>query len=718
MTETSDQLNRLVVHHALHGYAHGHRKLALSRPLSKPSLRTLLSLSDMSGPSMLTGFETYLTGYPLRSDGLYAFAKTWYAREMDRPGCVWTHTMLLDNANLSAFRNASDLVPHFQRPTKGEAYCGYERPLDIRVLAATVHARSLPTDNLASRILSRLYSEERPVFLLADDSTSFEDLICAIWGQQWPGLRCSFSFCTGAINSRSVDGKTLDLQVTPFGNARNAKRQTPDCTVVNDDSGNEITPSDAWVEFATKDLLSRHGLPLREFLWRYAPDRDATRLNFSHFARAFLSIQDYWSKTIPLECLVSRIANMFSDPFEARLLKSALFGEASTRTFLHELEENELLQVLAQTPHQKAFDSDTLRLRFRAKRYWKHDYRKARSLARRVAESRSGQLKEAITYGFAEGITVHELIPLITEEPELLAAFVTSNPTLATNAELWESPDSVQQLLASTLACNVPNNHEACSAIVHAQLTAFSGLVAGTMAEWMKSALVGSVLDWLDSTAARDSHGLASSWERVIARQPQEVAGWLNTHVEIKSSTVAILVQFLNPHARELHAIEPQVWIRFGQRAPAELHPRELTDAMAFVLVLALDSVSANGAELARVSFPIVYKAAKIRHLDDRVWKPLQQALQTSWSFDPCQALRNGLMERAAAVGWPTGLFLSCVEDTTILQTLLSRWFIPPPQRTYLRRVINDARNEPAFATAEQREVLVEYSARFDDDRW
>src|SRR4051812_19331555 len=83
------------IHHAIHGYRDGHRLLSSSLPLGADSSRAMLVLSDMSGPSMHPGFDEYLTGYPLPGSEFFVFAKTWYAPEMQRPGCVWTHSLLI-----------------------------------------------------------------------------------------------------------------------------------------------------------------------------------------------------------------------------------------------------------------------------------------------------------------------------------------------------------------------------------------------------------------------------------------------------------------------------------------------------------------------------------------------------------------------------------------------------------------------------------------------
>ena len=86
---------------ALHGYSDGHRQLALSTTLKLNDQKRLLALSDISGPGADLSPEGYLTGYPLTESGLFALGRTWPAPEMSRPGCVWTHTLLIDFSDLA-----------------------------------------------------------------------------------------------------------------------------------------------------------------------------------------------------------------------------------------------------------------------------------------------------------------------------------------------------------------------------------------------------------------------------------------------------------------------------------------------------------------------------------------------------------------------------------------------------------------------------------------
>src|SRR5579872_1415199 len=85
----------IYAHQTLHGYGDGHQLLASSIDLPTAQSSALLVMSDLSGPGFRRGYESYLTGYPLGGAGVYCIARTWFAPELSRPGCVWTHSILL-----------------------------------------------------------------------------------------------------------------------------------------------------------------------------------------------------------------------------------------------------------------------------------------------------------------------------------------------------------------------------------------------------------------------------------------------------------------------------------------------------------------------------------------------------------------------------------------------------------------------------------------------
>jgi|SRR6266850_1440297 len=216
------------IQQTLHGYSDGHRLLEASRALPRKTERTVLILSDMSGPTMLRGFDTYLTGYPLSEAGVYAFARTWYAAEMPRPGCVWTHTLFIENADLARIADPRALLGLFTRPQSGQALSQYRSPLTLPGTSRNSEGvdQNRALESIAINTLAALYgSPDMPIYIPADSSERYEDLILAIWTQQWPRLRRSFRFCTGSLSIRAIDDEAFDVQVVPISIIRHISRE-------------------------------------------------------------------------------------------------------------------------------------------------------------------------------------------------------------------------------------------------------------------------------------------------------------------------------------------------------------------------------------------------------------------------------------------------------------------------------------------------------------
>ncbi len=280
------------IEQTLHGYSDGHRLLAGSVELPRHAKYAMSSLSDMSGRSMVAGFEEYLTGYPLPETGLYAFARTWYAPEMERPGCVWTHTVLIGEQDLGTLRDPGALRRLFCRPSEREGRPGwdaYRTPLEY------VENETDPTvvpdwlDQTASLAVWALYGiPDLPVFHPAEHAQPFEDLVVALWAQQWAALRFAFRFCTGAIGVRSSGGKPFDYSVVPLTSIREVRREVPSSTVLA--SGGWPTPPESgdWMTLASNDLMGHGPRSFRQFLRERASRGFDGRAAFAPFAELFL----------------------------------------------------------------------------------------------------------------------------------------------------------------------------------------------------------------------------------------------------------------------------------------------------------------------------------------------------------------------------------------------------------------------------------------------
>jgi len=225
LKQQSPPMQRPALHQLLHGYAEGHRLLEGSFTLQDDLTRLMLRMSDLSGSNMVAGFEDYITGYPLASTNAYALAKTWYAPEMPRPGCVWTHTLVIPSEVLTQILSLRVLMALFKRPTEGAFRGQYSKDLELdTVLSQGMPAPASPFDETGREFPPLLWAYygmgDRPVILAAKSSREFESLIFALWSQQWPSLRLAFTFCTGSLATRTLAGRPFDLQCAPTVMAR------------------------------------------------------------------------------------------------------------------------------------------------------------------------------------------------------------------------------------------------------------------------------------------------------------------------------------------------------------------------------------------------------------------------------------------------------------------------------------------------------------------
>src|SRR5271155_404982 len=106
----------MVLHQALHGYRNGHRLLASSVSLSQSDQQVMLGLSDTADFRYASSLPRLLSGYPLPEQGFYVLAMTWPAPEQRRPGCVWTHSLLVDTTDLGKLRFPDGLLGLYRRP--------------------------------------------------------------------------------------------------------------------------------------------------------------------------------------------------------------------------------------------------------------------------------------------------------------------------------------------------------------------------------------------------------------------------------------------------------------------------------------------------------------------------------------------------------------------------------------------------------------------------
>ena len=303
-----------LIHQALHGYRDGHRLLASSVDLSRADRQMLAIQTDNSDAGRDSEWASLLSGYPLPS-GVYAWSMTWPAPEMPRPGCVWTHTLLLDP--LDDFQCRCDLPSLFRRPKEQDDTSVFGRSIDPIPSSkkSPVGSASKGDPEFLMALLWSFY--EPPLRPVRATGISWGDsqrhkLLTSLWAQQWGPLRARTSFTDAPITPRQMGQEAYDLQLHRSARAQQRRDDQRVLTGVPDAQPPE------WAERAARDLFEDEGL--REFLHAYGPELGANRAAFGSMAEIWIAV----SGTGELDDALSKLMHLFPKREQGMELKRDL----------------------------------------------------------------------------------------------------------------------------------------------------------------------------------------------------------------------------------------------------------------------------------------------------------------------------------------------------------------------------------------------------------
>lgn len=663
------------VHQVLHGYRDGHEMLQASFDgASTSARRTLLSLSDLSGDGVTPPFYRYLTGYPLRREGRYAFACTWYAEEMKRPGCVWTHTLLIAFGDLPLLNDLSELRAHFVRPNKPNNFEAYAAVLQHELGREDTQPSDAAPAQVAS-LLMALYGNDRPVLIPASSSSAYEELILRAWSQQWPRLRRSCTFCTGALSPRRLDKNPFDIQAIPLGRMRQAVRNSGDTYAVADIASAEV-PSEVekdapWLATATADFL-RPESALRPFLRRFGADVPGERGSFRKLVTTFVTVSDPEPTEDYAQDLLEELALAFPNSADAATLKVSILGgpgdgEADQ---LPTLKEAGVVRWLLTSRHTQAFHIGDHVLTLRVDALMRPASSAFDSVQLSWLLASRSNLNSFGTRYLAlliSGLSIDELMSLFLEDRELFVRLVREAPQLATRPHVWRQPREFQR------ACLEGLRSDLTAADRHAIVSAVLGSPRAPVAEELLRSLGdGAVAHVLDAVHAAETPGarsqLLSSWRASLARRSAAVCEWFSTSIRHPDAKALMLVaSVLGPRNDDVQRLRTDVVLAAIRDPAADLSSDERLELAGFGLSLAFSG--SDGAELAAEVFPEVHRAAMRDRMPYRVWSWLAPDLprSTNWfglaDWDRAEKLRRALAKKFLSGGWPPEILAKALRD-------------------------------------------------------
>ena len=626
-------MNEIEVHQCLYGYQDGHRLLSSSLRLPQEAAATLLLLSDLAPGLSLPAGKGYWTGIPLQSIKSYALMYTWLAPEMSRPGCVWSHVLIVSFADMARFSDLSVLSDRVKRP---DILHGFEYYSSTLSLASSIELFDISKSSQLGRekvlkVIRSLYSEPgkgRVNGFLGE----FDLIIFAVWSQQWPRLRRKFSFRTALSATDSNSSKKIfDISV-----ALDSESQRSVSAV-------EAEGVEQWEKVAVDDILHPHETDFRRFLWRYGSDLRMGHRRFKFLTQLYIVTRTNNLKGNDSRRILERVMRDLPNPDEGKMLKNDLVGRSKysmlpaldfieTLAFYIATSKTEFLPELS----DEAFDAIALE--------WEDRSDEILSIAE-VASQHNTWRGERILERLAPLMKSATFLSSTENKPNLRKFFLASQPSLLDSEELVKlKGDYLLELISY-----IPENNEILiRRILRRILIVDDVRVAAEVMYRFQKFTVEATVAAIEKAFLRGHLDVPNAWLDELSKQHDLLFD--GGFIEQSQTTSALMlyasmVGYCSP--KVLH-VGPNPWAESIRSARDNLVGRERKKFLCFLLELALRRPIPGSEELFELSFESTHEDLKYSNLGSDLTYELLRYLPTlSWfsNWDNCLRLRVGVVE-------------------------------------------------------------------------
>lgn len=675
------------IHQVIHGYHDGHRLLSSSTPLSTDATRALLVLSDMSGPSMQLGFDEYLTGYPLPGSEFFVLAKTWYAPEMQRPGCVWTHSLLIPQELVSRVTTAG-LLKKFRRPQLESVEKAAATPFVLDDVVGGSSAERVGDRAIAATLVGAVLGQARPVMVAVDSAAQLQTPILQLWECLWPAEKARFSFCTGALMPRANAGALLDLQALPRAIPPSQFRKSASAALVLD---LRVQPKlEPWVDLVL-DGMWRGAPTFRTWLEAVA-GVDADRSVVPSLAPIFgeWHMPDASARSV----LTSVVNAKDLDASVRSRLIGMVFDRADTESGA--TCRRKILQDLCR--HR---DADLASIAPMLEDQTRHLFATSRAegsaLIRALVGSELTDVGEHVLRAAVLLLAPNDLETFDEAHAPFLPTIVGANPQLASSSILWKWVGSRSAEVLSQLG-GINLNDEERGEVVEAIIASGSDVSTDAIIRFGGKVAVFRCLNALSSGELR----LSWQWRSALSAQSGDVLEWLESISSPSLRDLELGSRLVSPKVCQSRLAT--VWKR-GTVGALAVEPR----VAAFGLTLAFGEGCVKSPLLA-LCFQPTFGAAESSRLEHEEWDWLrEQAPSVYWwrDWDKCERLAAALARLVERQNASLETVFAIVQSQQAIRKIAVVLYDNKNTRPYLKSLRKTAESL-SVGTREQREALLD----------
>lgn len=652
----------MIIHQALHGYSQGHNLLATSCQLSQQDDERMKMLSDWSEYSG-TSDNSYITAYPLTDGRHYVVAKSWYADDMSRPGCVWTHSLIVDLKNIDDKFDFRELEVLFKRPSEGN-YSSYADAIKVVPLDKIEAKYNYAKDMLIWLYVNLVNQDSKMLYRVEQESGYYQSLILLLLQYLPIETLKNVGVCSGSAYGRKSAAVDYNLQfAASVGESLFA--------VVND-SKEAISSVCEGVKAICKSM-TRADSDTDKVLRLFTNDIGSSPLRLCGVGLLLKYLDDAIAKsdtTVSFADVLSLLKETFPGMSEGGNVKVSFCKKRVSNLFSSELDV--LSEIATHTPDswldyeqvdylQRVSD---LKAQINLDEFVKY-------LSSLVDADNLNSIGELVLNNSCTYLTADDYRYIAHNHWPLYMSLVMANANILKHSFWLELPAqhfvTVYDVFRKYCFANFDDWNKLFEIVLYRNL-AIDSKIMNAFVQCTDN-IVYMTMEYLNNSMEYRLNSLVRDY---CKKHIAEILNWLKLQNKLSASATACLVDLIDPHSEFVKNAGSGLWRVFEQCSQYEQQKY-----FVFLFILGHNWNDSIALQYIKRSFTPIHKALANNVLAENLWweiEPYSAKLSFLKEWDKCKKLRKGTVIYLKSAGYPKSAINTLTDDADLKNALLRYW--------------------------------------------
>ena len=625
----------------LHGYNNGHHLIAGSVSLPLHDADMMSYLSDWSGyVNPIDKDTSYITAYPLEESQSYVIAKSWYADEMSRPGCVWTHSLVVKLDTLGQNTNFYELLKLFRRPEReGEDFMAYTCPIilkDEKLHGSREALKGIDPTRFMFLCALLLDMQKPAVYAVERPSENYIEL-CMRLIQNIPyGFLNGMAICSGSAAVRKFGKGFYNLQFVA-GKGEMLMEPYPE-------NANKPT-ADVGFQFWMDSVLDGRN-DVSQMLHLFSDDIGREPKKFLATVNLLKLLDDKITgcgEGVGIGEVLNYLEGGYKSKESGETVKKAFLREPVAKLFC---DERQFIVELATTSKSGSFDYQLFEFNSRVEKYRKtHKIEEYVSLL--VELSKADYLNDegkTLLSNALDGLAKDEIVVLLNQDWSLFKSIVTLNNQILAE-DFWLNLMPIQFIaLFSIFQRNVPEKFNAWEKLYKKLLTIDTFVADNILSEFVAH-IDEYVAIAFDQWNRPNKVPINKTILGYCLKQHSRVIIWMGRQGMVNDDIRAAIKKHIAPDDTSVVSMGSAAWKPFVE---GEMSGKCDANELVYVYVLAFNWRDYNALEYLKKVLPFIYDALSFETFSYSSWQKIERFTGSVpfWrSWDNCRKVLIGVKE-------------------------------------------------------------------------